>query len=68
MNIENALAKIREKDVVIITDDWNAEVGNNNTDWKLVMGRYEYGGRNKRGDRLLEFATAHNFYVCNTRF
>ena len=68
MDIENALAKIHGKDIVIITGDWNAKVGNNNTDRKLVMGRYGYGERNERGDRLLEFATAHNLYICNTRF
>lgn len=26
------------------------------------------GDRNECGDRLLEFATAHNMYVYNTRF
>ena len=33
-----------------------------------MMGRYGYGRRNERGERLLQFATANNFYVCNTRF
>ena len=32
------------------------------------MGRYGYGDRNEHGERLLEFATAHNLYVCNSRF
>ena len=28
------------------------------------MGRYGYGDRNERGERLLEFATVHNLYIC----
>src|SRR4051812_37231826 len=32
------------------------------------MGRYGYGDRNERGERLLEFATVHNLYICNTRY
>ncbi|CAF5200883.1 unnamed protein product, partial [Rotaria magnacalcarata] len=32
------------------------------------MGRYGYGSRNERGERLLEFAAEHNLFICNTRF
>ena len=39
-----------------------------NTDWASVMGKYGYGDRNERGERLLEFATLHNLFICNTRF
>ncbi|CAF4616595.1 unnamed protein product [Rotaria socialis] len=66
--LEGTLARIHTKDILIITGDWNAKVGSDNADWKRVMGRYGYGDRNERGERLLEFATAHNLYICNTRF
>ena len=32
------------------------------------MGKYGYGDRNEPGERLLEFATVHNMYICSTRF
>ena len=67
-DIENAIAKTGKKDVIILTGDWNAKVGHDNTDWTTVMGKYGYGDRNERGERLLEFATIHNLYICNTRF
>ncbi|CAM4979656.1 unnamed protein product [Rotaria socialis] len=67
-DIEQALAKTDKKDVLILTGDWNAKIGNDNTDWKSVMGKYGYGDRNERGERLLEFATVHDLYVCNTKF
>ena len=67
-DIEEALTKTDKKDIIILTGDWNAKIGNDNTDWKSVMGKYGYGDRNERGERLLEFATLHNFFICNTRF
>ena len=67
-DIEEALTKTDKKDIIILTGDWNAKIGNDNTDWKSVMGKYGYGDRNERGERLLEFATVHNLYICNTRF
>ena len=67
-DIDEALSKTDKKDIIILTGDWNAKIGNDNRDWKPVMGRYGYGDRNERGERLLEFATVHNLYVCNSRF
>ncbi|CAF2073780.1 unnamed protein product [Rotaria magnacalcarata] len=55
-SIEHALTQTPKKDIIIITGDWNAEIGSDNTHWESVMGRYGYGDRNERGDRLLEFA------------
>ncbi|CAF4166889.1 unnamed protein product [Rotaria magnacalcarata] len=67
-DIEDALSKIHSKDIIIVTGDWNAKVDSDNNDWKQVMGRYCYGDRNERGERLLEFATTHSLYICNTKF
>jgi len=67
-DIDDTLSKTDKKDIIILTGDWNAKIGCDNTDWKSVMGKYGYGDRNERGERLLEFATVHNLYICNTRF
>ena len=66
--LEDALARVHNKDIIIITSDSNAKIGSDNTGCKSVMRRYEYGDRNQRGERLLEFAAVHNLYICNTRF
>ena len=66
--LEDALAKVHKKDIIIITVDWNAKIGSDNTGWKSVMGRYEYDDRNERRERLLEFAAIHSLYIGNTRF
>ena len=67
-NLEQVVAKTSKKDILIITGDWNAKVGENNTGWECVMGKYGYGTRNERGEQLLEFATSHNLFICNTAF
>ena len=64
---EDTLATVHKKDIIIITGDWNAKISSDNAGWKSVMGRYGYGDRNKRGERLLEFAAIHSLYICNTR-
>ena len=66
--LEDTLAEVHKKDIIVITDDWNAKIGSNNADWKSVMGRYGYDDRNEKGKRLLEFAALHNLCICNTRF
>jgi exonuclease III len=67
-DIKVVLAQTDRKDLIILTGDWNAKIGNDNSDWKSVMGKYGYGDSNERGERLLKFATVHNFFICNTRF
>lgn len=66
--LEETLASINRKDVKIVIGDWNAKVGDDNTGMEMVMGRYGYGERNDRGERLIEFASRHSLYVTNTRF
>ena len=66
--LEDALARVHNKNIIIITSDSNAKIGSDNTGCKSVMRRYEYGDRNQRGERLLEFAAVHNLYICNTQF
>lgn len=67
-SIEQALAHSPKKDKIIISGDWNAKIGSDNTNWDSVMGKYGYGDRNERGDRPLEFAALHNLYICHTKF
>ena len=66
--LEDALATAHRKDILIVRGDWNAKVDSDNADWKRVMGRYGYSGRNERGELLLEFAVTHKLYMCNKRF
>jgi hypothetical protein len=59
-DIEGTLAKTGKSDVIILTGDWNAKVGDDNTDWKCAIGKYGYSDRNERGERPLEVGTTHS--------
>ncbi|CAF4075711.1 unnamed protein product [Rotaria magnacalcarata] len=39
-SIEHALTRTPKKDIIIVTDDWNAKIGSDNTHWESMMGRY----------------------------
>ncbi|CAF2515297.1 unnamed protein product [Rotaria sp. Silwood2] len=67
-DLEGTILKTPKKDILIITGDWNAKVGDDNAGWECAMGKYGYGKRNERGEQLLEFATSHNLFICNTAF
>lgn len=66
--LEETMASVNRKDVKIVIGDWNAKVGDDNSGTEMVMGRYGYGERNDRGERLIEFASRHKLYIANTRF
>ncbi len=67
-DLEQLLEDIPNKDIKIITGDWNAKVGMDNTGWERVMMKYGYGEMNDRGERLLEFALKHDLLIANTKF
>jgi len=66
--LEKVLKELPRKDVKLIIGDWNAKVGTDNDGYEAVMGRYGYGQRNARGERLLEFALHQEMVICNTRY
>jgi len=66
--LEHTIEELPKKDVKIVIGDWNAKVGMDNVGWEQVMGRYGYGERNDRGERLLEFASKNELLITNTRF
>ncbi|CAF1556205.1 unnamed protein product, partial [Rotaria sordida] len=67
-DLEDTILKAPKKDMLIIIGDWNAKVGDDSPGWECAMGKYGYGKRNERCEQLLEFATSHNLFICNTAF
>jgi hypothetical protein len=66
--LKETLRSIPKKDMKLIMGDWNAKVGTDRGGWEHVMGRYGFGTRNERGERMLEFAAEQEMIICNTRF
>ena len=52
-DLQDLLELTPRKDVLFITQDWNAKVGSQETPW--VTGKFGLGMRNEAGHRLIEF-------------
>ena len=55
-----------QKDVLFITGDWNAKVGNQETPG--VTGKFGLGIWNEAGQRLIEFCQENALVIANTLF
>lgn len=48
--------------------DFNAKIGEPKKEESLITGKFGYGFRNKRGERLLHYAYEHKLTIINTLF
>ena len=65
-DLQELLELTPPKDVLFITGDWNAKVGNQRTPG--VTGKFGLGIRNEAGQRLIEFCQENTLVIGNTRF
>ena len=67
-SLGSVMTKILRLEKVWMGADLNGHVGEGNHGAAEVMGRYGVGVRNKKGDRIVDFATANQLAVANTSF
>ena len=65
--VKAVLAKILKRNMLIITGDFNARVGQD-AEEKKVLGKYGHGSRNDRGQTLVDFCSEHKLIITNTLF
>ena len=65
-DLQDPLELTPKKDVLFITEDWNAKVGSQETPG--VKGRFGLGMRNEAGQRLIEFCQENALVIANTLF
>ena len=65
-DLQDLLELTPKKDVLFITEDWNAKVGSQETPG--VTGKFGLGERNEAGQRLVEFCQENALVIANTRF
>lgn len=53
---------------IISMGDFNAQIGVPKTNECLVTGKYGYGNRSARGERLIQYAYEYNLKILNTMF
>ena len=65
-DLQDLLELTPKKDVLFITGDWNAKVGNQDTPG--VTGKFGLGMQNEAGQRLIEFSQENALLIANTLF
>ena len=65
-DLQDLLELTSKKDVLFITEGWNAEVGSQETPG--VTGKFDLGVQNEVGQRLIEFCQENALAIANTLF
>ena len=60
--------KTPKSDILLIMGDLNAKVGEDNSQWETVMGKYGIGYINDTGEKLLTFCTTNDLCLTNIMF
>ena len=66
--LDDSQLKLQEKDIVVAAGFLNGHVGSNPENYEAQHGDYDYGVRNKKGERILEFCAGMNITVRNIPF
>ena len=66
--LNSVVARVPPNEVLITGGNWNGHVGKAAAGFEEVHGGFGYGERNYEGNRLLEFAVAHDLVIGNTLF
>ena len=64
-DLQNLLELTPKKDILLITEDWNAKVGSQETSG--VTGKFGRG-RNEAGQRTVELCQENTLVIANTLF
>ena len=57
-----------KEDMILMTGDFNAKVGKNNTDSESAMGKHGLGSRNENGEQFAEFCAFNSLVIGGTLF
>ncbi|XP_073820509.1 uncharacterized protein [Musca autumnalis] len=67
--LEGAIANTPKGDILMILGDFNAKVGNDNTNLQHIMGKHALpSDRNDNGKRLVELCANNDLFIGGTRF
>ena len=66
--LQQAVSKVPQHDMLLIMGDMNAKVGADNTDCDRAMGKHGCGVMNDNGERLIGFCLENNCVIGGTIF
>ena len=65
---EDKLGQISEAEILLVGGDVNGHIGDENTGYEEVMGKYGYGTKNEEGAAVLDICKFHRLRILNTYF
>ena len=65
---QEMIQQVNKHDLVIVTGDMNAKVGNDNENYEQVMGKQGIGTRNENRSRLYELCDMNDLVITGTIF
>lgn len=68
MKLQDILDSRNKHDMLIVTGDMNAKVGDKNQDYDGVLGKHGLGKRNNNGERLCEMCDMNDLVITGTLF
>ena len=66
--LQDVLSSCKTHDMLVVTGDMNAKVGDNNQNYERVMGKHGLGQRNNNGERLCEICDMNELMITGTLF
>ncbi|XP_023946281.2 LINE-1 reverse transcriptase homolog [Bicyclus anynana] len=66
--LEEAHNLLRNCRNIMVIGDFNAKIGKPKCNESLIMGKFGYGVRNSRGERLVQYALEYKLSIMNTYF
>ena len=66
--LQEVIDGCNKNDIIIVTGDLNARVGNDNSGYERTMGTHGYGIQNDNGERLCEFSQQNGLVIAGTLF
>lgn len=66
--LQSVVSKVSPMETLAICGDFNGHIGRDSDGFEGVHGGHGLGERNQEGERILEFATAHDLVVGNSFF
>lgn len=67
-HLSQVISKVPRHDMLLITGDLNAKVGEGNTNYERAMGKHGCGVMNNNGERLADFCLNNNCVIGGTIF
>ena len=68
LRLQDAVDNRNKHDMLVITGDTNAKVGDRNVDFERVMGKHGLRIQNDNGERLCEMCDVNELVITGTLF